>query len=175
MSEPFLGQIYLVGYNFNQRGFACCAGQLLPIASNTALFSLFGTMYGGDGRTTFGLPDLQGRVAVGQGRGPGLSNYQQGQKGGAEDTTLTVAEMPSHNHAPTMHAETSPPSTPNPAGGMLGISNIYAAVDGNQDVAMATNAIRYNNMGGGQSFDIRQPYLALNYEVALVGIFPSRT
>ncbi len=104
MSDPFIGQIQTFGFNFAPRGWARCDGQLLPISSNSALFSLLGTTYGGDGRTTFGLPDLRGRAALHQGQGPGLSNRNLGQRAGAENTTLTVNQMPSHNHvqgAPT--------------------------------------------------------------------------
>src|SRR5439155_18983562 len=98
MSEPFLGEIRLFGFNFAPRGWAFCQGQLLPIAQNTALFSLLGTTYGGNGQTTFALPDLRGRVAVGFGQGPGLSNIDLGQVSGAETATLTQAQMPAHGH-----------------------------------------------------------------------------
>ena len=98
MSEPFLGQIILVPYNFAPRGWAFCNGQILPIAQNTALFSLLGTTYGGNGQTTFALPDLRGRVAISSGQGPGLSNYDLGQVGGTETETLTINQMPMHAH-----------------------------------------------------------------------------
>src|SRR5215831_8639728 len=99
MSEPFLGMIILVGFTFPPRGWAFCQGQLLPISQNTALFSLLGTTYGGNGQTTFALPDLRGRVPVGFGQGPGLSNYTQGQVGGVENVTLAINQMPIHTHA----------------------------------------------------------------------------
>ncbi|WP_127562580.1 phage tail protein [Nioella ostreopsis] len=175
MAEPYLGQIYLVGYDFAQRGFAFCDGQLLPISSNSALFSLLGTMYGGDGRTTFALPDLRGRVAMGRGHGPGLSVRTMGQRGGSETNTLTVAELPSHNHSPTLHAELNPPGSPSPSGNMLSLTNIYAAVDSAEDTQLATNAIRSSNVGGNLPVNNLQPYLVLNYEIALQGIFPSRS
>src|SRR5919199_4214759 len=98
MTEPFLGEIFIVPYNFAPRGFAFCAGQILPIAQNTALFSLLGTTYGGNGQTTFGLPDLRGRVPVSSGQGPGLSPYSLGEQGGVETVTLISQQMPQHNH-----------------------------------------------------------------------------
>jgi microcystin-dependent protein len=101
MSEPFIGMIILVGFNFAPRGWAVCNGQLLPISQNTALFSLLGTTYGGNGQTTFALPDLRGRVPNGMGQGPGLSNYTIGQVGGVEGVTLTVNQMPAHTHVIT--------------------------------------------------------------------------
>ena len=103
--EPLLGQIIMFGGNFAPRGWAFCDGQLLPIAQNTALSSILGTTYGGDGRTTFGLPDLRGRVPMGGGHGPGLSPRSLGQKGGNETTTLTVSNLPPHNHSAALHAE----------------------------------------------------------------------
>ncbi|KRS10186.1 hypothetical protein XM53_22310, partial [Roseovarius atlanticus] len=99
MADPFIGQIVLFGGNFAPRNWAFCDGQLVAISQNSALFSILGTTYGGDGRTTFGLPDLRGRVPIGPRQGPGLTFYREGQKGGAEDVTLTQAEMPSHSHA----------------------------------------------------------------------------
>lgn len=175
MAEPYLGQVYLVGYNFAQRGFAFCDGQLLPISANSALFSLLGTTFGGDGVTTFALPDLRGRTPIGRGHGPGLSVRSMGQRGGLEDNTLTVAEMPSHNHAPTLHAELNPPATASPAGGMLSLTNIYAPVDTSEDVQMASNAIRSNNVGGNLPVNNMQPFLVMNYEIALQGLYPSRS
>ncbi len=176
MSEPFVGQIYLVGYNFAQRGFAFCDGQLLPISQNTALFSLLGTMYGGDGRSTFGLPDLRGRCAVGMGNGPGLSSYRIGQKGGEETTTLTVNEMPSHNH--NMQGTNQIGNLTGPGSdllakteGLAGDPRLYH--DGPPNVTMDPLAI--TNTGGGQAHNTMQPYLVLNYEIALTGVFPSRS
>ena len=104
-AEPFLGGIELNGFNFAPRGFMLCQGQLLSIAQNTALFSLLGTMYGGDGRVTFGLPDLRGRTPIGFGQGPGLSNYTQGELAGSETVTLTISNLPMHNHVMTVTYE----------------------------------------------------------------------
>ena len=171
MSEPFLGQITHFAGNFAPRGWAFCEGQLLPISQNTALFSLLGTIYGGDGRTTFALPDLRGRAMIGPGRGPGLTPFTVGQKGGAETETLTTNQLPSHTHA--LHGETARASTNNPEGGMLALpsENIYAAPAAADNKVMAAESIV--NTGGGQAFSIRDPYLAIWPIIALVGIFPS--
>ena len=174
MSEPFLGQIYLVGYNFAQRGFALAQGQLLPISQNTALFSLFGTIYGGDGRTSFGLPDLRGRCALGQGQGPGLSSRPIGEKSGNETTTLAVANLPSHNHLI---------QGTNQIGNLTGPGTDFLAKTADGDPPQYHNGPPTVTMdpaaitptGGGQSFSNMQPFLVLNYEVALQGVFPSRS
>ncbi len=175
MSDPFLGQIYLVGYNFAQRGFALAQGQLPAISQNQALFSLYGTNYGGDGRTTFGLPDLRGRCAVGMGNGPGLSPRLIGQKGGAETTTQTVANMPSHNHliqGTNQIGNLTGPGTDYLAKteGLDGQPRLYH--DGPPNQQMGPDAITH--AGGGQPMNNMQPFLVLNYEVALQGIYPSR-
>ena len=115
MSEPFLGQIMLVGFNFAPVGWALCNGQILSITQNTALFSLLGTTYGGNGTTTFALPDLRGRAAVGFGQGPGLSNYDLGQSTGTETVTLTVGQMPAHNHMVAANAANGNVSSPSGA------------------------------------------------------------
>lgn len=175
MSEPFIGQVYLVGYNFATRGFAFCEGQLLAISQNTALFSLLGTTFGGDGRTTFGLPDLRGRAPIGVGRGPGLSDYRWGQKGGTETTTLITPNLPSHNHAPTMHAELGNPDQTNPSNNMLASGNIYRAPHAGEDRTLASGSIKSSNVGNNQPFNNMQPYLAMYYQIALVGVFPSRS
>lgn len=169
MSEPFLGEIHIVPYNFAPRGYAFCAGQLLPIAQNTALFSLLGTTFGGNGTTTFALPDLRGRVIVGAGQGPGLANIDLGQVGGSETATLTQNQLPAHSHlaSATQAAATSTrPANRFPATGPA----VYAdASDGS-----TLNAAFVKNTGGSQPFGIRDPFLGLNYIIALAGIFPSR-
>jgi len=175
MSEPYLGQIYLVGYNFAQRGFALCAGQLLPISQNSALFSLLGTFYGGDGVSTFGLPDLRGRTAIGMGHGPGLSNRTIGQQGGSETNTLTVAEMPSHNHTATLMGEPTTATASNPTNAMLANADIYAPQGAASDRPMASEAISVSNTGGNLPVNNMQPFLVLNYEIALQGVYPSRS
>jgi len=173
MSEPFLGEIRMFGGNFAPRGWAFCDGQLLAIAQNTALFSLLGTTYGGDGRTTFGLPDLRGRAPIHEGSGPGLSNYPLGSKGGSETTTLTVQNLPSHNH---VARAAGPAGNSNDA-----IGNVWADDAGVSSAtyssAAATGSMRgdaIGNTGGNQSFSNVQPYLAVSFIIALQGVYPSR-
>ena len=155
-----------------------CSGQLLSIASNEALFSLLGTIYGGDGRTTFALPDLRGRSMVHFGNGPGLSPITIGEKGGNESTTLTVNNMPTHNHTATLHGETAVADSGNPNNRMLALTqatgNIYASPVAAEDRIMASESIVVGNNGGGQSFSNRSPYLGVNVCIATVGIYPSR-
>jgi microcystin-dependent protein len=181
MSEPFLGQISIFAGNFAPRGWALCNGQILAIATNTALFSLLGTTYGGNGQTTFALPDLRGRAALHQGQGPGLSSYDLGEVGGVESVTLIQTQIPAHNHTATVtiNAAASPlsasddPSNQVPAGGSG--QSVYASTpDGTtkMNAGMATAVIGI--AGGSQPHENRQPYLCVNYIIALQGIFPSR-
>jgi microcystin-dependent protein len=166
LSEPFLGEIRLFGFNFSPRGWAVCAGQIMSIQQNTALFSLLGTQYGGNGVQTFGLPDLRGRVAINQGQGPGLQNYDIGEITGSETVTLTSQQMPIHTHLQPVTngpASTSRPHSTVPAAG----GSYAAAGDGGAFVPPST-------AGGSQPFSILQPLLVLNYCIALQGIFPSR-
>lgn len=170
MSEPFLGEIRLFGFNFAPTGWAFCQGQLMPISQNTALFSLLGTQFGGDGRSTFALPDLRGRVAMSLGQGPTLQNYDIGQVGGAEVVTLNATQMPQHAH--NVMANGSPATGSRPAGAVLARTsgNVYAAApDGT-----AMNAGTVAAAGGGQPVDLHQPFLVVNFCIALQGIFPSR-
>ena len=168
MSEPFLAEIVLFAGNFAPRGWAFCQGQILSIAQNTALFSLLGTTYGGNGQTTFALPDLRGRVPIGTGQGPGLSSFSLGQVGGAETHTLTVQELASHNHV--VNASNGGASATRPSGNFPAGGGSYAsASDGT-----TMNAAMIGNAGGSQPFDLHTPYLALNYIIAVQGIFPSR-
>ena len=166
--DPFLGQILLFAGNFAPRGWALCEGQILPINQNQALFSIFGTTYGGDGRTSFALPDLRGRSPMSQGHGPGLSDYSLGQKGGSETNTITVQQMPSHNHTVGVPVNTSESGEPT---GVLGNGAIYA-----EDATTGANypGATSTHSGSGLSVNNVQPFLALNYIVALVGTFPSR-
>lgn len=184
--EPFIGQIMLFAGTFAPRGWAFCDGQLLPIAQNATLFSIIGTTYGGDGRTTFALPDLRGRAPIGPRHGPGLSDYRLGQAVGRESLTLTTNELPAHTHptqlslsfAPPAHTgagdsdHPSPTATPAATGGVLAYSNSPA------DTTLAGGAVSgqvtVGNTGGNQPVDIRPPRLAVNYCIALVGLFPSR-
>ncbi len=181
--DPFLAQIVMFGGNFAPRGWAFCNGQLLAINQFSALFSLLGTTYGGDGRTTFALPELRGRAALHtggiSGTGPGLSSRRLGERGGSETNTLSITQLPSHNHTATMRAESAPGSTGNPTGSLLGVvttgANIYAPPVPATEVSMASDSIVVNNNGGGQPVNNMQPYTAVNYIIALQGFFPSRS
>ncbi len=168
--EPLIGQIILFGGNFAPRGWAFCDGQLLPISSNSALFSILGTTYGGDGRTTFGLPDLRGRVPMHAGSGPGLTPRAIGQKFGVEDVTLTAAQMPNHTH--TLKANPLPANTSTGDGNVLAGSQSYQT--GASPLA-DMNAASVTSVGGSQSHTNVQPSLVTNYIIALQGIFPSRS
>ena len=179
MSEPFIAEVRIFAGNFAPRGYAFCQGQLLPIAQNTALFSLIGNYYGGDGRTTMGLPDLRGRTPLGQGQGPGLTTRRIGDKSGATTVTLSEAELPAHAH--TLQAVAAVGSTPTPGNNTLlaqapsggrggGGAQVYGASQ--NLVAMAPASITAT--GGSQSHDNMQPYLAVNFIIALEGLYPSR-
>lgn len=168
MSDFFIGQISLFGFNFAPRFFALCNGQLLAINQNTALFSLLGTTYGGNGTTTFALPDLRGRVPVSFGAG-----FSQGQAAGAETVSLSTANLPAHNHA--LAATTQVANRRIPTGRMLATDTStnaeYYAPPG-QTTSLGPNSI--GPTGGGAPHENRQPYLAINFCIALQGIFPSR-
>lgn len=205
MTNPFIGQITIFAGNFAPRTFAFCEGQLLAIASHTALFSILGTTYGGDGRTTFALPDLRGRVSPHPGRGPGLSTYKLGQRGGVEDVTLNLLQLPSHTHLTTVTPGSGGASTAqgtinagatgstnNPSGkflaqaGNIGPNNINIFGDAN-DVPMAAGSVTVDlgtlptptvtlaNTGGNQDHENRRPFLAINYIIAMEGTYPSRS
>lgn len=178
-SEPFIGQITMFGGNFAPRGWAFCDGQLLSISSNSALFSILGTTFGGDGRTTFGLPGLRGRTAVHPGSGPGLSNVLLGQRSGAENHTLTTQQMPSHTHTATatLRGQSAAGDREGPGGNSLAKDSRddgYSTVAPNVDMMSTSVLVEVGNTGGNQSFSIRDPYLGINHIIALVGIFPSR-
>jgi len=164
-SDPFLGEIMLVPYNFAPRGYAFCQGQILPISQNTALFSLLGTTYGGNGQTTFALPDLRGRVPVSSGQGPGLANIDVGQVGGEPSHTLTVGELAPHTHP--VGATNSAGTSTRPAGKADATGGAYS------DTSDATKKSD-PPVGGGLPHNNMPPYLGLNYCIALQGIFPSR-
>jgi len=176
--DPFVGQIILFAGNFAPRGWALCEGQLLAISSNEALFSILGTTYGGDGRTTFGLPRLRGRTAIHQGTGPGLTPRPLGQLGGINSVTLTHSELPSHNHVANLYGENAIGSEQNPAGNMLGATPnnpIYASVTAGNNKAMGNGSVVVNFSGGNLSHNNTQPYLGLNYIISLYGAYPSRS
>ena len=174
MSEPFIAEIRIFAGNFAPRGWAFCDGQLLPVSQNTALFSLIGTTYGGDGRSTTALPDLQGRAPMHPGRGPGLTDRRLGQRGGVETVTLTEAQMPQHQH--TLRA------TDQRAGSGIAIGNhlaeprdglLYQTNASASLVPMAEQALP--DAGGSQAHNNMQPYLTMNFIIALQGLYPSRS
>ena len=182
-TEPFIGEIKILGFYFAPLGYATCQGQLMSIAQNTALFALIGTYYGGDGQTTFALPDLQGRVPIGQGQGAGLPFYTIGEEGGSTSTSILTANLPPHVHtlnsavvkqkASTTNADESSPDGNYPAntaaasysgtGASPGIFTGHAVVSGTTDIT-----------GSGQPIGIMNPYLTINFSIATEGIFPSR-
>ena len=167
MSEPFIAEVRIFAGNFAPRGFAFCSGQLLPISQNTALFSLIGTTYGGDGRTTTALPDLQNRLPMHPGNGPGLTSRRLGQRGGVNSVTLTDAQLASHKH--DVQGSSVAPDSNSPAGAYPAMAPLYNA--GGNVTGMGTT----NSSGGGQAHNNDQPYLALNFIIALTGLFPSRS
>ena len=170
--ETFIGQIILVGFNFAPRGFATCDGQLLSIAQNTALFSLLGTTYGGNGQTTFGLPDLRGRVPMHQGQGPGLSSRVLGEVSGSETTTLLATNLPTHTHSLNAYSETG--NVGSPAGALLANSGSFDTEYRTSGTVVQMGGGAIGNAGGSQPFNNMQPFLAINFVIALEGIFPSR-
>jgi microcystin-dependent protein len=168
MSEPFLAEIRIMSFNFAPRGWALCNGQLLPLNQNQALFALLGTTYGGNGQTNFGLPNMQTRVPIHFGNG-----FTQGQQGGENAHTLTIPEIPLHNHPATVSADAPANNVSGAPNNFLGTvkdgSTIYSAASANQ----LMNAAVISNTGGSQAHENRQPFLALNFCIALQGLFPS--
>jgi microcystin-dependent protein len=170
-SEPYLGQIAMVGFNFAPVGWAFCNGQLMPINQNTALFSLIGTFYGGDGVTTFALPDLRGRVPIHQGAGPGLRNYVVGQTGGEEQVSLTIAQIPAHTHP--LLGQSALGNSASPTGNIWAAQsrlNVFSSAV--PDSPMGAGAI--GMAGSGLPHDNRSPYLSITYIIALEGVYPSQ-
>lgn len=177
MSEPYLGEIKMFGGNFAPRGYAMCSGQLLSLAQNTALFSILGTTYGGNGQSTFALPDFRGRTPVHQGQGPGLSLMELGEASGVETVTLLSTQMPMHVHLMTV--STAEATLPSPGqGSSFGAAtdkdgnpvNLYTAAAPTVTLAPQTVGIA----GGSQPFQVRNPFLAVTFIIATQGLFPSR-
>ena len=162
--------------NFAPRGWAFCQGQILSIAQNTALFSLLGTTYGGNGQTTFALPDLRGRVPVGTGQGPGLPSVDLGEVAGEPTHTLITTEMPAHNHAGQAAGHSDPGTSSSPGGGTWATStsrdNMY--INSPPNSPMAANTVTVGVSGGSQPHNNMQPYLGMNFIIAIEGIYPSR-
>lgn len=175
--EGYIAQIIMFAGNFAPQSWAFCQGQILSIAQNTALFALVGTTYGGNGQTTFALPDLRGRVPVGTGTGPGLSPIVLGQVAGTANTTLLVTNLPAHNHTATttVGVSSANASTEEPDGSVLATqpNNFYAPAN-TVSGAMGGVTTTIGNTGGGQPFNNYPPYLGMNYVICINGIFPSR-
>jgi microcystin-dependent protein len=186
--EGTIAEIRMFAGNFAPRNWLFCAGQTIAIQSNTAFFSLLGTTYGGNGQTTFQVPDLRGRVPVGTGTGPGLSNYQLGQVSGTESTTLTQSNMPAHTHTATLTASTTTAEAqgPGPSGTnrVLGraldssgsvVPLVYAPAGSALNSALGAGSVTLAQAGGNTPFSNLQPYLGMNYIICQFGIFPSRS
>jgi microcystin-dependent protein len=175
MSAPFVAEIRVVGFNFPPKGWAYCDGQLLPISQNTALFSLLGTFYGGDGKSTFALPNIQGSVVNGVGQSPGTSDYFVGQTGGEPFVTLNQGEMPLHNHlveaAPDPADQTSP--APNRSLARSKPGDVYQSTTNQSLVNMSPTALTVT--GSSQPHNNMQPYVTMNFVIAMQGVFPPRT
>jgi len=170
MSDPFIGEIRMFGGNFAPLSWATCSGQLMAIAQNDALFALLGTTYGGDGQTTFGLPDLRGRLPIHQGQGPGLSPYVLGQAGGTESVTLTTSQIPGHNHLVSANGAAGSVDTPtnNYWAASASSASIYS------DKAPSATMAPTNPAGGNLPHDNMSPFLCVTFIICLEGIFPSR-
>lgn len=172
MADPFVAEIRIVSFNFPPTGWAFCDGQLLPLSQNTALFSLLGTVYGGNGLNTFGLPNLQGRAPMHPGQGPGLSLRDLGEEGGVSSVTLLESEIPMHTHS--LNAVNFPSDSNNPTGNAIGrSSNVAAYGTAGSTVQMKNTALA--PAGGSLPHNNMQPYLTLNFVIALQGIFPPRS
>jgi microcystin-dependent protein len=175
MSEPFVAEIRIFASNFAPKGWAFCNGQLMPISQNTALFSLLGTTYGGDGKSNFALPDMQGRAPMHPGSGPGLSLRDLGENGGSASVTLTTSEIPSHTHG--LQASSSTATSSDPTGHLLAspaanpkFTSLYSGASGSTSLS----ASALSTAGGGLPHNNLQPYLALSFIIALQGVFPPR-
>jgi microcystin-dependent protein len=170
---PFIGQIQAFGFNFAPRGWAFCQGQLLPISQYTALFSLLGTTYGGDGRTTFGLPDLSGRSIVGVGTGPGLTPISWGQKSGNESTTLQPQNLASHNHTVAVGVSNSGGEEDGPSGRV--IAKHEGAFNEDADPGQNLGGVTQQSVGNSTAFSNRSPFVGIHFCIALEGVFPPRS
>jgi microcystin-dependent protein len=181
MADPFVAEVRIFPFNFAPKGWAFCDNQLLPISQNTALFSLLGTTYGGDGKSTFALPGLQGNVPLHAGQGPGLSLWVLCEEQGSDTVTLLQSEIPAHSHAVNAKTQNADTNNSNPNGQVLAAGHYGAAqggavnyyFTGNPDTVMAPNCI--GPTGGNQPHNNLMPYLTLNFCIAMQGVFPPRT
>ena len=173
MADPFVAEIRIFPFNFAPKGWAFCNGQILPLSQNTALFSLLGTTYGGDGKSNFALPDLQGRAPMHPGQGPGLSLHDLGEEGGTETVTLIQSEQAAHGHTAQAHAGFSTQATP--------VNNVWSGSNVSKQYVVAPDVNTFMNplaltlTGGGLPHNNLSPYLTLNFCIALQGVFPPRT
>ena len=173
MSNPFVGQLTLVGFNFAPSGWALAAGQILSLSQNTALFSLLGTMYGGDGKSNFALPNLQGNVAIGFGQSPGLSYYDQGEVGGVQTVTLLAPTTPGHSHTPMGAAR--PATQTIPGGNSFAESTSGSVYSASTSPLTTMSPSAITPFGGNQPHNNLMPYLGLNWIIALQGVYPARS
>lgn len=176
MADPFVAEVRIFPFNFAPKGWAFCDGQILPLSQNTALFSLLGTMYGGNGQSTFALPDFQGSAVIDVGQGPGLSEYFQGVVGGSDALTLLVSEMPAHAHSVmALNSDFGTLNAPSPLRCLArsGSATAYQSNSNTGITQMSPNAI--SPAGGDQPHNNLMPYLTLNFNIALQGVFPPRT
>ncbi len=173
MADPFVAEVRIFPFNFAPKGWAWCDGQILPLSQNTALFSLLGTTYGGNGQSTFALPDFQGSAVVHAGQGPGLSTYFEGQRGGSETVTLLESEIPSHPHQ--LKADPNVAETPDPSANSLARATSINAYQTNSNANLVSTAPGIlAPAGGNQPHNNMMPYLTLNFNIALQGVFPPR-
>jgi microcystin-dependent protein len=174
VADPFVAEIRIFPFNFAPRGWAWCNGQILPLSQNTALFSLLGTTYGGDGKSTFALPDLEGRVPMHPGQGPGLSLHDLGEMGGSDTVSLLESEIPAHSHAILTANFPGDVQTPQPAVSLArtGGGNSYQTTTNQNVVSMSPSAL--SPAGGDQPHNNLQPYLTFYFNIALQGVFPPR-
>jgi microcystin-dependent protein len=170
--DTYLAEIILAGFSIQPKGWAFCQAQLLSIQQNQALFSILGTTYGGNGIQTFGLPDLRGRTSINWGQGPGLNNYVLGEQSGATTVTLVQNNLPAHTHS--LNATAAAGNAPSPGGNLVGQSPSGAKIYGVGPSTATMAATMVGNAGGNLPVPIMQPYLCLNYLIALSGVFPSR-
>jgi microcystin-dependent protein len=180
-TEPFVGEIKILGFNFAPRGYQTCSGQILSISTNTALFSLLGVNYGGDGQTTFALPDLQGRMPIGQGQGSGLPNYVLGENGGTTSVSILTTNMPPHVHtlnaaSAKLMASSANADEASAAGNFPAVASSATYSGNGATPGIYTGGVSGNTdvTGSGLPIDIMNPYLVINYSIATEGIFPSR-
>lgn len=173
MAQPYVGEIRMFAGNFAPAGWEFCGGQLLPISENETLFQLIGTTYGGDGESTFALPDLQGRIPIHMGTGPSGTTYQLAEKAGVESVTLTTSQMPIHAHG--LIASTAAATQENAAGNLTGQPSVAIYNSGEEGSLQAMSSLAIDPTGGSQAHDNFQPYLCVNFIISLFGIFPSIT